>query len=115
MLLDDFLNTLRNAPDTIEFTDTMAVIESGYEFTPTDFKNGNAVNQADQNQGSCKLLAFAKIHQFTEAQTLACFGKYYRDDVLKNPDGSDHQNIRSFMQSGWQGVVFSGQALKPAR
>jgi HopJ type III effector protein len=113
MLLDEFLNTLRNTPESIEFTDTMAVIESEYEFSPTSFKNGTAINAADQNQGSCKLLAFAQIHQLTQAQTLACFGKYYREDVLNNPDGGDHQNIRSFMHSGWEGVEFTGQALKP--
>jgi hypothetical protein len=35
---------------------------------------------------------------------LACFGAYYRNDVLGNPEGSDHGNIRNFMESGWAGV-----------
>ena len=31
----------------------------------------------------------------------------------KNPDGSDHGNIRNFMKSGWKGVSFpDGLALK---
>ncbi len=111
MTLDAFLDTLRNTPDTIEFTDTMAVIESNYEFTPTRFTNGATINEADQNQGSCKLLAFAQLNGLSPAETLACFGQYYRQDVLQHPDGDDHQNIRNFMQQGWEGVSFSGQAL----
>ncbi len=113
MLLDVFLNTLRNTPESIEFTDTMTVIESNYEFTPTRFTNGNTVNEADQNQGSCKLFSFAKAQKLDQAQTLACFGQYYRVDVLQNPDGQDHQNIRNFMESGWQGVHFDAVALTP--
>ncbi len=111
MTLDAFLDTLRNTPDTIEFTDTMAVIESNYEFTPTRFTNGATINEADQNQGSCKLLAFAQLNGLSPAETLACFGQYYRQDVLQHPDGDDHQNIRNFMQLGWEGVAFSGQPL----
>ena len=39
------------------------------------------------------------------------WGQYYRD-VLKNPDGDDHQNIRNFMKYGWEGVPFeNGIAL----
>jgi hypothetical protein len=33
--------------------------------------------------------------------------------VLKNPDGTDHQNIRNFMKHGWDGVRFEGEPLKP--
>jgi len=43
---------------------------------------------------------------------LALFGDYYRSDVLKNPEGSDHQNIRNFMHKGWAGVTFKGEALR---
>jgi len=111
MTLDAFLDTLRNTPESIEFADTMAVIESNYEFTPTRFTNGATLNEADQNQGSCKLLAFALLNDLTPSETLACFGQYYRHDVLQNPNGDDHQNIRNFMQQGWQGVEFASQAL----
>ena len=111
MTLSDFLNTLLNAPETIEFNDTMAVIESLYEFTPTRFMNGELINEAGENSGSCKLFTFAKLQNLTEAQTLACFGTYYRDDVLKNPNNDDHQNIRTFMQTGLSGIKFDGDAL----
>src|SRR3546814_18418029 len=48
----------------------------------------------------------------SEAETLACFGCFYREDVLKNPDGTDHQNIRNFMRCGWGGVAFGERPLR---
>jgi len=111
MNLNEFLQRLTNSPEQIEFSDTMAVIEGAYTFTPTKFTNGDSVNNADQNNGSCKIFAFGLLNKLSEQQTLACFGGYYRDDVLKSPDGDDHQNIRNFISTGWQGIQFSGQAL----
>ncbi|GIZ51380.1 HopJ type III effector protein [Noviherbaspirillum aridicola] len=113
MTIQDFLQRLRTAPDTISFNDCIAVIDAHYAFTPTAFTNGSARNEAGQNNGSCKLLSFARMQGLSEAETLACFGDYYRKDVLGHPDGSDHQNIRNFMQGGWQGVRFEGEALQP--
>ena len=112
MTLDAFVEKLRSTPDSLSFEDTMAVIESLYEFTPTRFKNGNLVNEPDQNNGSCKLFAFAQLQGFTPQQTLACFGRYYRDDVLGHPEGDDHQNIRQFMLTGWDGIQFETTPLK---
>lgn len=94
------------------FQDTIAYIDTNYNFTPTTFKNGNQINNAGENNGSCKIFAFAKIHQLEKDQTLALFGSYYFDDVLKNPDGNDHQNIRNFMIFGWDGITFEGDALE---
>ena len=111
MQLDAFLKKLNDAPESVTFDDTMAVINDTYEFTPTAFTNGDVRNEAGQNSGSCKLFAFAMLNKLTEAQTLACFGAYYREDVLKNPEGTDHQNIRNFMKSGWGGVEFQGAPL----
>lgn len=111
MKLNDFLNALANTPASIEFNDTMAVIELLYEFTPTRFTNGELINEAGENSGSCKLFSFAKLHCLTEAQTLACFGAYYRANVLKKPANNDHQNIRNFMQTGLDGIQFDRDAL----
>jgi hypothetical protein len=112
MTLVAFLEKLNSHPDQIRFEDTMAVIEQHYEFTPTAFTNGEVHNQAGQNSGSCKLFAFARLSDLSEAQTLACFGDYYRVDVLNNPQGQDHQNIRNFMRFGWAGIRFEGEPLK---
>jgi hypothetical protein len=112
MTLDAFLQKLNSQPDTVEFTDTMAVIESLYEFTPTAFRNGELENAAGQNNGSCKLFAFARLEGLNKEQTLACFGTYYRKDVLEHPQGTDHGNIRNFMKFGWGGIAYAGTALR---
>ncbi|MGV8934696.1 MAG: HopJ type III effector protein [Gallionellaceae bacterium] len=111
MELKAFLKKLNTTPEQIAFTDTIAVIDAHYDFTPTAFKNGAINNDQGQNNGSCKLFAFAKLHNLNEQQTLHCFGTYYRDDVLKHPEGTVHQNIRNFIKHGWNGVQYSGLAL----
>ena len=111
MTLDFFLKKLNETPQTIAFTDTMAVVEALYDFTPTAFLNGDLRNEAGQNSGSCKLFSFAKIQNFSVEQTLACFGDFYRKDVLENPDANNHQNIRNFIKTGWKGIVFERIAL----
>ena len=111
MELNEFLQRLNDAPDSIAFSDTLALIESLYDFTPTRFSNGGLVSEAGQNSGSCKIFSFAQLHGLSAQQTLHCFGAYYRRDVLKHPQGTDHQNIRNFMATGWAGIVFQGSAL----
>ena len=113
MDLKDFLQKLNDTPEQISFNDTLALIDALYDFTPTTFNNGSVRNEAGQNNGSCKLFSFAKIQGLSQQRTLACFGDYYRKDVLGNPGGSDHQNIRNFMQTGWPGITFEGGALTP--
>ncbi|WP_185205146.1 HopJ type III effector protein [Chryseobacterium sp. C3] len=102
---------LENAPQEIEFKDVIAFIDEHYDFTPTKFTNGNTVNEANQNNGSCKIFSFAKLNDLSKEETLNLFGEFYREDVLKNPEGTDHQNIRNFMESGWEGIYFEGKAL----
>jgi hypothetical protein len=111
MQLNEFLTKVQVSPESIKFEDTMAVVEAEYLYTPISFTNGAMLNQAGENEGSCKIFAFASLHKFTKAQTLECFGQYYRNDVLKNPAGDNHQNIRNFMQTGWDGIAFDGDAL----
>ena len=111
MTLNDFLAQIKaNAP--VNFSDTIAVISENYDYQPTAFRNGSVENAAGQNEGSCKIFAFAKLNNLNEMETLALFGDYYRIDVLQHPDATDHQNIRQFMQNGWTGIVFENDALK---
>ncbi len=112
MELESFLKKLQDSPEDVEFNDTMSIIDSLYVFTPTSFKNGDLINDAGQNSGSCKIFSFASLHNLTPEQTLACFGSYYRDDVLSHPENSDHQNIRNFMKTGWSGIEFDSEPLK---
>ena len=53
-----------------------------------------------------RLLALGQHLNLNQAQTLALFGRFYREDVLDNPNGSDHANIRNFMKTGHEEVVF---------
>jgi hypothetical protein len=96
---------------SIEFPDVMAVISAEYNYSPTAFTNGDLRNEAGTNEGSCKIFYFAKLNELSKQTTLALFGQYYRVDVLQNPEGSDHGNIRNFIKSGWKGVTFDAVAL----
>jgi len=106
------LEQLKNSPETIDFKEVITFIDDNYDFKPTKFTNGNTVNEADQNNGSCKVFSFAKLNDLTKEETLSLFGDFYRTDVLGNPEGEDHQNIRNFMAFGWEGILFEGEALR---
>lgn len=97
--------------NSLDFEDTQAVISEYFDYTPCAFSNGEVANDAGQNEGSCKIFALGQLLQLDQAQTLACFGRFYRD-VLNTPDGSDHGNIRNFMVTGWDGIKFEGQPLQ---
>ncbi|WP_153394452.1 HopJ type III effector protein [Chryseobacterium vaccae] len=103
---------VKNNPESIQFKEVIAYIDEHYDFTPTAFKNGNTMNEAGQNNSSCKVFSFAKLQKLSKEQTLPLFAEFYKEDVLKNPEGTDHQNIRNFMEYGWDGIVFEGEALK---
>ena len=106
------LEQLEKSPETIIFKDIITYIDENYDFAPTKFTNGNTINEANQNNGSCKVFSFAQLKNLSKEQTLSLFGEFYREDVLKNPDGTDHQNIRNFIEFGWDGISFDGEALK---
>lgn len=114
MSLASFLEKIKNNA-AVSFDETMAVINENYHYQPTEFSNGlgeqRLINKAGTNEGSCRIFAFAQIHQLDRQQTLNLFGDYYRVDVLANPTGTGHQNIRNFMQYGWEGIHFNGEAL----
>lgn len=108
----NLLDQINSSPATISFTDVITYIDANFDFTPTRFTNGSLVNEAGQNNGSCKIFSFAKLQDLTPSETLSLFGDYYRIDVLENPDGTDHQNIRNFIYSGWEGIKFDGEGLE---
>ena len=114
MTLASFLEKIHNNIP-VSFDETIAVITENYHYQATEFSNGLnediLVNKAGTNEGSCKIFAFAKIHQLNQQQTLNLFGDYYRLDVLNDPQGTGHQNIRNFMKYGWAGICFKGEAL----
>ena len=106
MKIETFKNKLKNNPTAITFSETMLVIDANYEFKPTAFKNGGIETAENPNSGSCKLFAFAKAENLSKQDNLACFGEFYYEEVLNDPDGSGHQNIRNFMSTGFDGLSF---------
>jgi len=95
---------------TLSFKEVIEFIETQYQHQPTAFKNGEAYNEATQNQGSAKVFSFAQLNNLSKEDTLYLFAEHYQS-VLNTPDAADHQNIRQFMKHGWAGIVFEGQAL----
>ncbi|WP_299798957.1 HopJ type III effector protein [uncultured Maribacter sp.] len=112
MTLEEFKKKLAASPKEILFSETMVAIDSKYAFTPTAYTNGKVRNEVGQNSGSCKLFSFAIKEGLSKEETLACFGQYYFDEVLLDLKGSSHQNIRNFMETGFEGLSFDGEALK---
>lgn len=108
------LTTQSGTSEKIDFEDSMAVINEHFNYTPSAFTNGlsdtRVTNDVGQNEGSCKIFAFAQLLELNEEQTLRCFGRFYQD-VLNTPEGEDHGNIRNFMRDGWMGISFKEQAL----
>ena len=114
--LETLLEQIKRFPEKTEFNDVISIIDAHYRYIPTRFTNDTdndvVINTAGENEGSCKIFSFARINNLNKEQTLNCFGQYYRDDVLNNPDQSDHANIRTFIRYGWEHVTFEGDALK---
>ena len=104
MILEKLMN------DEANFADVIAFIEDNYTYTASAFTNGNQENAADQNQGSAKVLAYAKLNNLSQEDTLKLFAEHY-NAVIETPNGTDHNNIRQFMKNGWNGVSFENKVL----
>ncbi|HYE35179.1 HopJ type III effector protein [Methylocaldum sp.] len=98
----------------VAFKETIDAIGQYYDYRPTRFLNGSdddrVINEPGCNEGSCKIFYFGRLHGLSEKETLALFGEHYAD-VLSNPSGESHKNIRTFMSCGWPGISFDGEAL----
>merc|ERR1712048_866581 len=65
------------------------------------------------NAGSCKVFSMGKLLKLPKDCVLLCFAEHYKQ-VLGDPEGTTHGNIRAFMKHGWDGVEFpDGLALAP--
>ena len=77
-----------------KFADVLAFIDARYQHVATAFKNGLQHNAATENQGSAKVLTFAKIQGLNPAQTLSLFAEHYQS-VLATPAATDTIRQRS--------------------
>ncbi|MES2626360.1 MAG: HopJ type III effector protein [Pseudomonadota bacterium] len=107
--LPQFLDAINK--DTHQFSSTLAFINQWFDFTPSAFRNGKVSNSAEQNQGSCRVLAMALLVGLSAEQTLQCFGEHYRD-VLATPDVDNHHNLRRLQTEGLTDIHFDEQPLR---
>ncbi|WP_130736289.1 HopJ type III effector protein [Flavobacterium sp. J27] len=110
MTISNLIEAVQKA-EIVAFSEVIATIDVHFEFTPTFFTNGAVTNKANTNNGSCKVFSFAKMYHLDVKETLFLFGEHYQK-VLATPDEMDHQNIRNFINSGWEGISFEGKALE---
>jgi hypothetical protein len=97
--------------DSHQFAATLAFINQWYDFTPTAFNNGHIANSAEQNQGSCRVLAFASMQKLSTAQALKCFGEHYRE-VQAAPGADNHHNLRRLQAEGLVDIHFDRPPLR---
>ncbi|MBU2875884.1 HopJ type III effector protein [Marinobacter salexigens] len=95
-----------------DFDDTLTLIQRYFDYTPTSFQNGPLINAEGENAGSCKVFALGLHGSLNEADTLKLFAQHYQQ-VLHDPAGDSHSNIRQFMGSGWSGIRFENSPLRP--
>ncbi len=106
MSLTAFLEKIKRH-EPVSFDETIAVITENYDYQPTAFSNGlgdhQIINEAGQNEGSCKIFAFAQLNQLDQQQTLNLFGDYYRRDVLNDPNWQRPSKYQEFHghRLGW--------------
>lgn len=100
------------ASPPLHFADVLAVIDDAYAFSPCGFAtaagtDAEVLNPRGANTGSLKVLSFAALNGLDSAATLALFAEHY-GEVVANPGGGSHPNIRAFRAQGWDGVRFDG-------
>lgn len=93
------------------FNDTLELIAETFDYQPTGFHNGPLFNQAGENEGSCRIFSLAQYCNLSEADTLQLFAEHYQQ-VLDDPAGESHGNIRQFMATGWSGIRFDRSPLR---
>ena len=108
MTLNELLQQLQ--AKQIVFKDVLAYIEERYHYSASSFTNGNQHNSDSENQGSARILYFAKLNNLSKEETLLLFAEHY-DAVTARPEGTDHQNIRQFLANGWEEVSFEKEVL----
>lgn len=102
--------------NNVVFQDVISTIRAHYECCPVAFSTGTGTalrtdNAAGTNMASSQLLAYARRLGLDAATALALYGEHYRD-VLADPAGKSHANIRAFMANGWAGVVMTEDPLR---
>ena len=103
---------MASAPRIKSFDSSLLEIVTKFKVTPVPFVNGDIKNKAGENPKSAVIFAYGLKMELPAEDTLPLFGEHY-EVVRKNPEGTDHPNIRQFMLTGWSGIKFpKGMGLK---
>lgn len=78
---------------------TIDSIKSMWDFIPQGFIVGNQTNEPGLNEASLLILAYADMYDLPLEKILIMFGEAY-DEVVADPDGDNHLNVRSLMANG---------------
>lgn len=97
---------------TANFNDVLNFIDNHYITQAVSFKNGKLINGSHENQASARVLSLAKIFALSEEETLSLYAEHYQS-VLADPKGKGHENIRNFMEYGWDGITLNKLAIIP--
>jgi hypothetical protein len=85
----------------------MAVIEDHYNFNQQLLRTVYNTMLPEKTQDLVNYFALCGTSGTNSEGTLFALA-YYFEDVLGNPNGTDHhQNIRNFMKTGWDGIAFT--------
>lgn len=107
----DYADTVANSD--VQMDDVIAVCDREFEYTDSSFSVGAVENKVGTNVKSSKILSFAYLTKMDTETALKCYGEVYRE-VLVDPDGDSHGNIRALMKGGTECVKFPfGLSLTP--
>ncbi len=92
----------------------IAAINAIYSVPPQVFAVGDQENRSGESKGSLAILGFARANGLSNIfEILPMFGEAY-DEVLADPNGTSHANIRALTKHGMDGVVLEqGVELRP--
>ena len=72
-----FNANLEMSGDEIMFEEVIEVIDTYYEYGLIEFKNGDILNQAGENEGSAKVLSYAALSDLDKETTLKVSCTFY--------------------------------------
>ena len=101
---------IKSKGSELQFQEVLTHIADHYSYSPSAFQNGTLKNSKEENQGSAKVFYFAQLNGLSQEDTLRLFAEHYQN-VLDNPEGEGHQNIRQFRTNGWDGILFEEEVL----
>ena len=98
--IKDSINTIREAWETIDFSNMIQLIDYLFETKPIEFTNGSEANKARTNLWSLKILTLGLMLGLNTNQILSLFGEHLTE-VENTPKWDSHKNIRALRTWGY--------------